>query len=107
MLSRILSSRRAAVKGAASADEGLRLLASQKFDFLISDISMPEKDGYQFIKELRSGDSPNNRIPAIALTALARTDDRIKAMVAGFDLHIGKPLNPNELLAVLLSLASR
>ena len=77
-------------------------------DLIISDVAMPGQDGYQFIRRVRSlTPERGGRAPAIALTAYARSEDRVKAMRAGFDMHIPKPVEPAELIAAVARLASR
>lgn len=74
---------------------------------LISDIGMPEADGYVLIKQLRAlAPQDGGRTPAVALTAFARTEERTKALVSGFNMHVPKPVEPAELVAVLCSLAA-
>jgi len=93
---------------ATSADEALNVLARGKFDLIVSDIGMPGKDGYQFIQEVRS--RPTNRggtIPAVALTAYARTEDRLRALRAGYQMHVPKPIEYAELITVIASLVGR
>ena len=69
---------------------------------------MPERDGYDFIQVVRSLSSNEDRaIPAVALTEFARSEDRTRAMMAGFDVHLAKPVEPNELCAVVARLAGR
>ena len=69
---------------------------------------MPEKDGYQFIREVRKlSASDGGRTPAIALTAFARSEDRTRAMLAGYQVHISKPIEPQELIATVGSLADQ
>jgi CheY-like chemotaxis protein len=69
---------------------------------------MPEENGYALVKRLRTeAADPTRHIPAIALTAYARTEDRIHAITAGFQTHLTKPINPPELLAVLAATAGR
>ena len=69
---------------------------------------MPEMDGYALIREVRRGDSERGgRVPAVALTAYARMEDRSAALQAGFDTHVAKPLNSSELLGVAVSLLRR
>jgi len=73
---------------------------------LISDIEMPREDGYSLIRKVRSRGRPQGaRLPAIALTAHARTEDRVRALTAGFDAHVAKPVEAAELVTVILSLA--
>jgi CheY-like chemotaxis protein len=93
---------------ATSADEALNVLARGKFDIIVSDIGMPGKDGYQFMQEVRS--LPANRggtIPAVALTAYARTEDRLRALRAGYQMHVPKPIEYAELITVTASLVGR
>ncbi len=69
---------------------------------------MPEEDGYMLINKVRAlPDEQGGRIPAIALTAYARVEDRVRALTAGFQVHIPKPVEPIELVAVIASLAKR
>jgi CheY-like chemotaxis protein len=68
---------------------------------------MPEEDGYVFIQQLRAlPESRGGRTPAVALTAYARFEDRTKALVAGFNMHVPKPVEPTELIAALSSLVA-
>ena len=84
LIKRVLLQCNANVITAASAAEGLKILQAERPDVLISDIGMPEKDGYQFIREVRKlSASDGGRTPAIALTAFARSEDRTRAMLAG------------------------
>jgi CheY-like chemotaxis protein len=77
-------------------------------ELLISDIEMPEADGYQLIRKLREMESRRGRrAPAIALTAYARTEDRLRSLSAGFDMHVTKPVEPMELLTIVASLTGR
>jgi PAS domain S-box-containing protein len=93
---------------AASATEALELLKTQKPQVLVSDIGMPETDGYAFIRSVRSLPADaGGRTPAIALTAFARSEDRTRAMIAGYQVHVSKPIEPHELLATVASLAGR
>lgn len=90
-----------------TAAEALEILRSGKFDVLVSDIGMPIEDGYTLIEKVRSlPDDEGGRIPAIALTAYARVEDRIRALKAGFQAHLPKPVEPVELAAVVASLAN-
>lgn len=93
---------------AASADEVLKNLKLTDFDILISDIGMPHRDGYELITEIRRLPvKRNGNIPAIALTAYARTEDRLRALRSGYQMHVPKPVELAELVAVIASLASR
>ena len=102
-LRRLLTTHGATVLTAASADEALLLVRNERPDLLISDIGLPEVDGYDLIQRVRREPSPGRDIPAIALTAYARSEDRTRALRAGYQAHIAKPVEPNELLAMIAS----
>jgi CheY-like chemotaxis protein len=90
---------------AASGAEGLEILKNRRPDVLISDIGMPEEDGYQFVRAVRSLPvAQGGRTPAIALTAFAHSTDRTKALLAGFQRHLSKPVESQELIATVGSL---
>jgi CheY-like chemotaxis protein len=74
---------------------------------IISDIGMPEQDGYDLIKQMRALPGDAGRVPAVALTALARAEDRKRALSAGYQRHVSKPVDPAELVAVVASVAGR
>lgn len=96
------------VTTAASVAEALQMMAECKPDILISDIGMPAEDGYALIGKVRALESEHGgRVPAIALTAYARVEDRVRALMAGFQVHVPKPIEPVELIAVVASLAGR
>jgi PAS domain S-box-containing protein len=108
LIKRVLLQCNAKVITAASAAEGLKILRSERPNVLISDIGMPEMDGYQFIRAVRKlSESDGGRTPAIALTAFARSEDRTRAMLAGYQVHISKPIEPQELIATVGSLAGQ
>ncbi|MBE9106758.1 response regulator [Nostoc cf. edaphicum LEGE 07299] len=89
----------------SSAEEALQTLAEVKLDVLVSDISMPDMDGYMLIHEVRTRTpEQGGQIPAIALTAFARNDDQEKALKAGFEMHLSKPLKPEKLIAAIVKL---
>jgi CheY-like chemotaxis protein/nitrogen-specific signal transduction histidine kinase len=93
---------------ARSVDEALTAFRAGEVDAVVSDIGMPERDGYALIKELRALERPlARRMPVIALTAFARGEDRTRALVAGFTTHVPKPLEPEELIMVLASALGR
>ncbi|MEH1868786.1 MAG: response regulator [Nostoc sp.] len=88
----------------ASVDEALAILEQAKTDILISDIGMSEQDGYTLIRKLRSLEPEKGGcIPAIALTAYTREEDRLKALSAGFQQHLSKPIDPTKLIAMVAS----
>ncbi|MEH2457696.1 hybrid sensor histidine kinase/response regulator [Nostoc sp.] len=89
----------------SSAFEALQTLTEVKPNVLVSDIGMPDMDGYMLIHELRTWTpEQGGQIPAIALTAFARNDDQQKALKAGFQMHLSKPINPEELIAAIVKL---
>ncbi|RKI49380.1 response regulator, partial [Corallococcus sp. AB049A] len=108
LLRTLLEDSGAHVVTAGSAMEGLQVLQAEHPDVLVSDIGMPGTDGYGFIERVRAlpGDQ-GGRIPAVAITAYARSEDRTRVLRAGFQSHVPKPVEPGELLAVIASLAQR
>nr|AYM53070.1 sensory box histidine kinase/response regulator [Nannocystis exedens] len=93
---------------AASAAEALRLIESERPDVLVSDIGMPGEDGYSLLEKVRKlPREAGGSLPAVALTAYARSEDRTRALLAGFNNHVAKPVEPLELLAVIASLSWR
>ena len=93
---------------AGSADAALERMAAFQPQLLVSDIGMPQKDGYDFIRDVRQlGSEKGGKTPAIALTAFARSEDRTRVMMAGYQVHVTKPVEPQELLATVGSLAGR
>jgi CheY-like chemotaxis protein len=105
LVARLVEERGGQAVAAASGTETLRILASQHIDILVSDIGMPDFDGYQLIQRIRALESKEVRgIPAIALTAYARADDRQRALLAGYQMHLAKPIEPRELIAGIASL---
>jgi len=98
----------ARVRVAASAAEALSALGNEVPDILISDIGMPEVDGYDLIRQIRSLQiESGQRVAAIALTAYTRVEDRLQALRAGYDMHVPKPVELTELCAVAASLTRR
>lgn len=96
------------VTTATSASEALKAIARSSPDIIISDIAMPGEDGYSLMRKVRSLEpEQGGHIPAIALTAFAREEDRILALDAGFQRHIPKPVDPFELVAVVAKLAEQ
>ena len=96
----------ATVEAAENVPAALRLLSRFRPDIIISDIEMPGEDGYSLIRKVRAQESHDGRIPAIALTAYTRPPDRVRALDAGFQMHMGKPVEPTELVAAVKSLLS-
>jgi PAS domain S-box-containing protein len=103
---RLLQAQGAIVATAGSATDAYTCIRENRPDVIVSDIGMPGEDGYAFIKKLRAlPPAEGGTIPAIALTAFARAEDRRKALMAGFQMHIAKPVEPAELLTVVASVA--
>jgi CheY-like chemotaxis protein len=93
---------------AASAAEAIQAIAQSIPDILISDIAMPLEDGYSLIRQIRKlPPEQGGLIPAIALTAYAKNEDRLLALEAGFQMHLPKPIDPDELIAVVMKLVQQ
>ena len=109
LLKVILESCGAQVKTASSAADALEAVAEEVFDVLISDIGMPDEDGYSLIAKVRAlARERGGKIPAAAaLTAYAGEEDRIRVLQSGFQMHVPKPINPTELVAIVANLAGR
>jgi signal transduction histidine kinase/CheY-like chemotaxis protein len=96
------------VTTASSAAEALGVLETQRPDFLISDLGMPGEDGYSLIGRVRALPADQGgQTPALALTAYARTGDRLRVLRSGFQIHVPKPVEPTELIVAVASLAGR
>jgi PAS domain S-box-containing protein len=108
LVKRVLEECEAVVVTADSAAAALAQIQRQKPDVLISDIGMPVEDGYSLIRQVRAlPPESGGEIPAVALTAFARSEDRRRALLAGFQMHLPKPVEPSELVAVVASVAGR
>jgi len=103
---RVLGAYRALVLTATSADAALTILDGFPADVLISDLAMPGRDGYELIRSIRRTLGPD-RLPAAALTAFARPEDAVRAHDAGFQMHLAKPVEPEELVRIVANLAGR
>jgi signal transduction histidine kinase/ActR/RegA family two-component response regulator len=98
----------AAARGSGSVASALRTVAQWRPDVLISDIEMPGEDGYTLIRKVRAlSPDAGGKTPAVALTAFSRPEDRIRSFRAGFSIHLSKPVDPDELIAVIANLAGR
>jgi PAS domain S-box-containing protein len=105
LMARILDGRGARSVLAGSAAEGLEQLTRAHFDVVLSDIGMPGMDGYQFIRRVRALDHTRSRpLTAIAVTAYARSEDRQRSLLAGYQMHLAKPVEARELIAAIASL---
>ncbi|MET0650038.1 MAG: response regulator [Pyrinomonadaceae bacterium] len=108
LLAFMLTASGAEVKTSAGAGEALATLKGWEPDVLVSDIGMPEVDGYEFISEVRRREADTGkRLPAVALTAYAGDEDRRRAVSAGFQTHLAKPLDLGKLVSVIAALAGR
>ena len=104
----VLSDQGAAVATAASVDEGLRVADTFGPDVIISDIAMPHEDGYAFLRRLRGSDKRRLcDLPTIAVTAHARAEDRARALAAGFQMYVSKPVQPDRLVSAVAAAAGR
>lgn len=108
LVTRILQSCNEKVNTAASVSDAMAQIRSDVPQVLISDLGMPDQDGYELIQTVRAlpADAGGN-IPAVALSAFARSEDRRRAILAGFQTHVAKPVEPPELIAVVASLAGK
>jgi CheY-like chemotaxis protein len=108
LVSEVLEAAGARVTMAHSAEDALGKIGSAGPDVVVADLGMPQIDGFGFIDRLRRHDNPRIReVPAAALTAYARSEDRMKALQAGFQIHLAKPIDPAELVTTIASLAKR
>ena len=108
LLSVVLTQSSASVVVVSSVREAMKTIGSWQPDVVISDIGLPDEDGYAFIRQLRSlPPEKGGRVPAAALTAYARSEDRLRALASGYQTHVTKPVEPSELIAVVASLAGR
>jgi PAS domain S-box-containing protein len=106
LIQRLLESHRAGVVVAATAPEALEVLQRDRPDMIVSDIGLPDVDGYELIRRIRRLEDPIANTPAVALTAFARYEDRTRALSAGFNAHVAKPVEPSELVITVGSFAN-
>jgi len=104
LIMRILSDCHAHVTTVASAAEALAFLRTGTPDVLVSDLGMPDVDGFELLARVRRLGGPAAQVPAVALTAFARSEDRLRALESGFKAHISKPVEPSELIATVASM---
>jgi PAS domain S-box-containing protein len=108
LVKRVLEDCEAVVTTASSAAEAIEAVQRERPDIVLSDIGMPGEDGLTLIRKVRAlGPANGGNVPAVALTAYARTEDRTRALLAGFQSHVAKPAEPDELIATIASLAGR
>jgi signal transduction histidine kinase/DNA-binding response OmpR family regulator len=104
---RVLANSGAQILAASGVDEALDVLSQSQADVLVSDISMPLRDGYDLIREVRRRGLSARDLPAIALTAFARDEDRTMAIHAGYQVHLSKPIDPTRLTEIVAQLAGQ
>jgi CheY-like chemotaxis protein len=107
LLGKVLGEAGAIVTAKGSVADAMAALAIAAPEVLVSDIAMPDQDGYELIRQVRSRGLTAKDLPAIALTAFAHKDDRRRALLAGFQVHVPKPIDPHDLQAVIATLAGR
>jgi CheY-like chemotaxis protein len=107
LITTVLVQRGAEVMGCETAQEALAAIQTWKPDLLISDIGMPYEDGYSLIKSVRQSEQQPGQLPAIALTAYASVEDRMRAISAGFHAHVAKPVEPEQLLTTIADVVGR
>jgi PAS domain S-box-containing protein len=107
LLRTVLQDQGAKVTSFASAEDALAALKTVKPTVLICDVGMPNMDGYQLIRKLRAEEPRSERIPALALTAFARAEDRKRSLIAGYQAHLAKPFDVGELILVVADLVGR
>jgi hypothetical protein len=107
LLRAVLEAQGAEVTSFPSAEDVLVALKTTKPTVLICDVGMPRMDGYQLIRTLRAKESRADRIPALALTAFARAEDRKRSLVAGYQAHLAKPFDVGELILLIADLVGR
>jgi CheY-like chemotaxis protein len=107
LLRTVLEAAGASVTTAHSGGQAVDLVRSQPPDVLVADIGMPGMDGLQLIRAIRRMEEPLRSTPAAALTAYARSQDRITSLASGFHMHLAKPIDPLELIVAIATLAGR
>jgi PAS domain S-box-containing protein len=107
LITRILSDAGAQVTEVGSADAAMARIRSETPDILVSDIGMPQLDGYQLLRNVRAAGFDAERLPAVALTAFSRVQDRADALAAGFQTHLAKPVKAEALISAIANLLQR
>jgi CheY-like chemotaxis protein len=103
LITMLLAQLGAEVTAVGGAAEAVQALDRAAFDVLVSDIGMPGEDGYALMRSIRARPPDHGgRIPAVALTAYARAEDRVRSRAVGFERHVAKPVDPEELIAAVV-----
>jgi CheY-like chemotaxis protein len=97
----------AIVTAAGSVSEAIKALAEARLDVLVSDLGMPDQDGFDLIRQVRDHGLDARALPAVALTAFVQKDDARLALLAGFQVHVSKPVDPHDLTSVIARLTGR
>jgi CheY-like chemotaxis protein len=103
----VLQQAGAIVKAAGSFDEAIQALPEVRPEVLVSDLGMPEHDGFDLIRQVRALGYDANQLPAVALTAFVQKDDAHLARLAGYQVHVSKPVDPHDLTSVIGALTGR
>jgi signal transduction histidine kinase/CheY-like chemotaxis protein len=105
LIGRALEDRGARISVADNSQDAIDILERDEIDVLLADIAMPDEDGYSLIQRIRAAQSPIASIPAAAVTAHARDEERSRALAAGFHVHMAKPVEPSEIVRMVNHLA--
>jgi CheY-like chemotaxis protein len=103
----MFTQRGADVLVAGGAEEGVRMVEDQKPHVLVSDVAMPLRDGYDLVRDLRARGFGREHLPAIAISAFARKEDRDRAFAAGYQAHFAKPIDAEKVAVTIAALARR
>jgi CheY-like chemotaxis protein/anti-sigma regulatory factor (Ser/Thr protein kinase) len=107
LIRRVLEDQGARITTAASGQKAIKFLETSQPDILLSDVGMPEMDGYQLMRQVRASEPKGHKMPALAITAFARPEDRKRALLAGYQAHVSKPVDMAELIIVIAGLVDR
>ena len=107
VLGMVLEEVGAIVTAVSSAHEAMEVLAEARPDVLVSDLGMPDQDGFDLIRQVRARGYTAKDLPAVALSAFVHRDDARLALSAGFQIHVPKPVEPQQLTSVIARLARR
>jgi CheY-like chemotaxis protein len=104
----VLTNANAHVRTVSSVADAIAAFARERPDVVVSDLEMPDEDGFALAARIRGGEPADaERVPLVALTAHGRASDRERSLAAGFDMHVAKPIDPAELVAVVRTAVQR